>query len=302
MVRFRLRRSPGFTLIELLVVLTIIGALVGLVVPAVQKARESANRAQCANNLRQLGIASHHYHDDHGKLPPGIGYRGSQGDVYGNVFYHLLPYVEQDTLFEASLKNGFYFAGNNVVFAKPVKVFLCPSDPSVGGDGLVKNNQGQVWGAGCYAGNVQVLCKVDGRGNLLDPQDYASFQAKFQDGTSNTILFAEKYARCTNPGYPEGGSFWAYWITGPFVQPLHPGFAISWNDHSIESGSKFLSRPNPFLGNCDPTLASTAHLGGIQVVLADGSVRTISSSVSGATWWAACTPQGGEVLGADWNN
>jgi prepilin-type N-terminal cleavage/methylation domain-containing protein len=306
MVRFRTSRPSGYTLVELLVVIAIIATLVSLVLPAVLKAREAANGVQCRNHLRQLGLASNHYNTEHGKLPPGIGYRGSQAEVFGNVFYHLLPFIEQDNLFGESLANGAYEVENNEVFTRPVKVFLCPSDPSVGGDGLVRDNQGKVWGAGCYAGNVQALCRVDGSGNLLDPQGFANIPMSFPDGTTNTILFAEKYARCTstNPShyYPEGGSFWAYWITGQYVQPLHPGFAISWNGYSIGPGSKFQTRPSPYLGNCDPTLASTAHVGGIQVARADGSLRTVSSAVSGATWWAACTPSGGEVLGADWSD
>jgi hypothetical protein len=120
------------------------------------------------------------------------------------------------------------------------------------------------------------------------------------DGTSNTILFAEKYARCTNNSFPEGGNFWAYWVTGATVRPLHPGFAISWTRYSIGPHSKFQTRPRQYMGHCDPTLASTPHVAGMQVCLADASVRTVSSGVSGTTWWAACTPQGDEVLESDW--
>jgi hypothetical protein len=83
------------------------------------------------------------------------------------------------------------------------------------------------------------------------------------------------------------------------------GFAISalvarGAANAIGPGSKFQVQPTPFLGNCDPTRAATAHPGGIVVGLADGSVRTLSPSLSGATWWAAVTPSGGEVTGSDW--
>jgi hypothetical protein len=139
------------------------------------------------------------------------------------------------------------------------------------------------------------------------------------DGTSNTILHAEKYARCTNtimpPMFQAGGTAWAYcttlafpWQPPPMDLPLRgfaPGFAIAafanlGAPDAIGPGSKFQHQPTPFLGNCDPTRASTAHPGGIQVGLVDGSVRTLVSSMSDTTWWAAVTPSGGEVLGPDW--
>jgi prepilin-type N-terminal cleavage/methylation domain-containing protein len=287
-------RVLAFTLIELIVVIAIVGVLLLLMLPAVQRVRESANRTICSNNLRQLGLASHNCHDLHEKFPPGLGYFPGP-PTYGNAFYHLLPFLEQDNLFTES--NG--FAGNNDVFSQPVKVFVCPSDPSAGADGQVTDNQGKNWGACSYAGNVQVFAIVWPDGELRDTRGKTRL-TDIKDGTSNTILFAEKYARCTKNSFPEGGNFWAYWVKGNTVQPLHPGFAISWTPYSIGPDSKFQTRPRPYMGDCDPTLASTPHIAGMQVCLADATVRTVSSGVSGTTWWAACTPRGGEVLGSDW--
>jgi prepilin-type N-terminal cleavage/methylation domain-containing protein len=303
MPRFRSHTTAGFTLIELLVVLAIIAALIGLLVPAVQKVREAANRSTCSNNLRQLGLATHHCHDQFGRFPPGLGwFPGPTSGAYGIVFFHLLPYLEQDNLYKSSYANGTHFAGNNNVYATPVKSYLCPSDPSVGPQGRVTDNQGKTWGAGCYAGNAQVFCEVDRDGVIRNPQGTPRVPASFPDGTSHTLLFAEKYARCTNGNYREGGTFWAYWLTDSSLQPLHPGFAISWNGYSIGPGSKFQVQPSPYLGNCDTTLASTAHAGAMLVCLADGSVRALSAAVSRTTWWSACTPAGHEVLGPDWNH
>jgi prepilin-type N-terminal cleavage/methylation domain-containing protein len=309
----------GFTLIELLVVIGIIGVLIGLLLPAVQKVREAANRIKCSNNLRQLGLAAHHYHGVHQHLPPGIGYTPlASGGIWGNSFFHLLPYLEQGNLYERALgpvplATGpitLYFPGNHNVYSQPLPILLCPSDPSVGPDGVVTVN-GISWGASCYATNSQVFAPH--RGN---PQGKTRF-ADITDGTSNTILYAEKFARCTSTSMPltggEGGSLWAYCasrvfdLPPPMNPPLKPyaaGFAIIgyFGNPQGPVGSKFQVQPSPFLGNCDPTRASTAHAGGMLVCLADGSVRTLSATMSGETWWAVLTPRGGEVLGSDWGN
>ena len=94
----------AFTLVELLVVIAIIGILIALLLPAVQAAREAARRAQCSNNLRQLGVAAHHYHDANRHLPPGIGYYPTTNHgVFGTYFFYLLPYIEQGNLYDRSL-------------------------------------------------------------------------------------------------------------------------------------------------------------------------------------------------------
>ena len=300
----------GFTLIELLVVIAIIAVLIGLLVPAVQKVREAANRIKCGNNLHQLGLAAHQYHDVHQHLPPGAGYTPvAESGVWGHNFFHLLPYLEQDNLYHhalgpVALATGpvtIYWPGNNDVYSQPVPTFVCPSDPSVGPDGVVRVN-GISWGASSYAANSQV--HAGGPGN---PQGKTCLLA-ITDGTSNTILYAEKYALCTSTSLAlDGGNLWAYCATAVFDLPppmeppykrYHPSFGGG--PYTSGSGSKFQVQPSPFLGNCDPRRASTAHASGMLVCLADSSVRTLAPSLSGDTWWAAVTPSGEDVLGADW--
>ncbi len=294
-------RSPlrGFTLIELLVVIAILVILLALLLPAVQKVREAAARMQCSNHLKQIGLALQLAADSNeGLLPPGIGYYPGNS-AYGIGLFHLLPYLDQGNLYNQAEIGGFYYPTHNGVSRYSLEVFCCPSDPSHNGKDPVKDLANQEWGAGCYAGNAQVFAQVDGRGVFTDGNGKARFPGSFSDGTSNTITFAEKYARCTNYAVPEGGSFWAYSELGHGVQPLHAAFEVSWTFYSIGPASRFLIRPTPHNSDCDPFRASTAH-SAMLVVLADGSVRSVSDGVSGETWWAACTPRGGTMLGNDW--
>jgi prepilin-type N-terminal cleavage/methylation domain-containing protein len=295
------KRRPGFTLIELLVIVAIIGVLTSLLLPAVQKAREAANAIRCSNQLRQIGIGTHSLHQQYQVLQPGLGWFPNTvaPGAYGVMLFHLLPFIEQENLFQESEVGGIWHAGNNGVFSHKVPVFVCPSDPSAG-DGLVQDAAGQWWGASSYAGNAQVFCRVAEDGSLISSRGASRISASFPDGTSQTILYTEKYARCTNGNYPTGGNFWAYAETGANIKPLHPGFAVSWNAYSIGPWSKFRERPTPYLGACDPTIASSPHPGGIHACMADSSVRFVSSGITPYTWWYACTPAGGETMPADW--
>src|SRR5207245_905684 len=154
MVRLVRKRSAGFTLIELLVVIAIIAILIGLLVPAVQKVREAAARAQCQNNLKQIGLAAHNFHDNYKRFPPG--YR-RQAPI-ANVFVWMLPYYEQDNL----LRNWNYTnidlnrTGANSITAQIINLLVCPSDalPTPPLDNVSEANRNRFYGLTSYGGNA----------------------------------------------------------------------------------------------------------------------------------------------------
>jgi prepilin-type N-terminal cleavage/methylation domain-containing protein/prepilin-type processing-associated H-X9-DG protein len=302
---------PAFTLIELLVVIGIIGVLVGLLLPAVQRVREAGQRTKCQNNLKQLGLAAHMAHDANRKLPPALGwYPGAASGANGPAVFHLLPYLEQDNLFRSSPRDpagnyaSFDANGQKTSYAVGVPVFVCPSDPGVGSDGLVdvaeEMPQWPRWGAACYAVNYAVVGgSYDADGNPDRWQGAATIPGSFPDGTSMTVLFAEKYAVCVSasPHYAfRGGSLWAWPNADAAFSPTFASF-------NTGAGSLFQTQPVRDVihmeSTCDASRASTAHPGGMQVAMADGSVRALTSTTRAAVWWALCTPAGGETMSGE---
>jgi prepilin-type N-terminal cleavage/methylation domain-containing protein/prepilin-type processing-associated H-X9-DG protein len=274
-------RRDGFSLFELLVVIALLAFLAALLLPAMVKVREAANRAQCSNNLKQLALAMHNFHDANLVLPPMVGAKAA---TYGTVFFFFLPYIEQDNLYKNAFDNsdpnnpGARVWVNNT-YGQRIKMLVCPEDRS-----NVKNELFHGWLAtASYAANFQAFGKANPvTGEPISLQGTSTIPASFPDGTSNTIVFAERYQICGPDANAWGYYGDYYWM---------PAFAYY-------SAGKFQTTPSQ--QECDPALAQTPHTGGINVALADGSVRNVSKKVSGQTFWYACTPAGGEVLGADW--
>jgi prepilin-type N-terminal cleavage/methylation domain-containing protein len=289
-------RRPALTLLELLVVLAIIGVLIMLLLPAVQKVREAANRLKCSNNLWRTAVATHNFHDTYNQLPPAIG---SVGGGSGTWFFHLLPFIEQDPLYQSSRVGGTYTVAAPGVYDRPIQVWLCPSDPSVGPGGTVTDDTGTAWGACSYAANNWIaLCVINASGSNynIDYNGVARWES-VTDGLSQTVLYGEKYATCTNAANPIGGCSWSYYRTDAAAWPLWAGLGPV-----INSQSMFQVQPRQ--GNCIAWaiggLGSTSHPSGMMVCMCDGSVHLLAAGLDPTIWWHLNTPRGGEPIPGDW--
>jgi len=318
----RCPKGNAFTLIELLVVIAIIAILIGLLVPAVQKVREAAARAQCENNIKQIGLAVHNYHDTYKKVPPVEAvtatwflanpgapvygpYRSPTGKN-GSVFFFLLPYIEQGPLYNSTNDSMSLPAGATVV-----PIYLCPSDPSVvnatttpGACGVMQseNIQRDGYASGNYAANVMVF----------EPRGPKSLTAGMTDGTSNTVMFAERFRNCSPAS---GGCTLPAWAWNTIVNTgdswSSPTFGAQ-NDgigQMNQGGAQFNNnggapgfQAGPSIQACNWYVTQGGHAGTMQVGMGDGSVRGVSDAVSWQTWTWACTPNDGNALPSDWGS
>ena len=336
------RRSRGFTLIELLVVIAIIAVLIALLLPAVQAAREAARRAQCSNNLKQMGIAVHNYHSACNSLPWGSFYAGGWSDVSPLVM--LLPHMEQTQIYNA-INFSLYFS--SVGMANPggaiqttawratIATFQCPSDTdrltnaechtnymaNTGSDASSINNLNAL--SGPFQPQVN-----RGTGQYNRPASFASIT----DGLSNTALFSEVVkgigtsnnaqldslkpsgtASVMTGGGSGGGSlndFNLCQAKPPTTLAAAAGGTPtgSWYFVAQPSMSLYCHVMPPNMWSCVYTAmrdydasvtASSRHPGVVNVLMGDGGVKVIKSSVARDVWWAVGTKSNGEVISSD---
>jgi prepilin-type N-terminal cleavage/methylation domain-containing protein/prepilin-type processing-associated H-X9-DG protein len=312
----------GFTLIELLVVIAIIAVLIALVVPAVQKVREAANRAQCINNLKQLGLAAHHYHDSAGRFPTGVHPVDNLPDgrhANGTCWeVELLPYLEQRNLhskWDYSDHGNNVAGGTSATTAQVIKVFLCPSDaladPVFHFVWLAGNKYS--WANGFYG--ITSYGGSAGQRSFGPPPvtlDGIFFQdsrvrlaADITDGASNTFLFGERSHR--DPEFDRIAS--ATPSLFPFAFPL--GGVGMWGAVQFTSGGSnghhLLSAAVPINYQMPPSGSpaegvdrlcayGSGHAGGANFAFADGSVRFVSDQTSLEILRALSTRAGGEAV------
>lgn len=302
----------AFTLIELLVVIAIIALLIGLLISAVQKVREVASRIKCGNNLKQFGLASHMLADTYGGLPPlcapnqwsAVSKSGAYNGAIGfTVFHWMLPYIEQKSLYDKSLMNAQTYIGGpgwGSVSCYPIPAFQCPSEPMPNGPegmgmGSSLNGPATKWAYGNYAANYYVF----GTPATGDVQGSAKLPEGFPDGTSNTIIFTERYGTCGTSGDVNSLSTYCP-LWGNATTSWRPVFCINNTTKTpfckgYNGCGMFQSKPDP-LTTCDNGLAQSPHAGGIQAGLGDGSVRFVSRDISAAAWERACDPRDGNPV------
>jgi prepilin-type N-terminal cleavage/methylation domain-containing protein/prepilin-type processing-associated H-X9-DG protein len=328
-------RRQGFTLIELLVVIAIIGILIGLLLPAVQKIRESAARTQCVNNLKQLGLALHNYHDSNDSFPPGYIDGNTNpnstpdndvGPGWGWASF-LLPFVEQQNVYnQIDFRVGVGLGNNAAVSQLALKIHQCPSDPyqqnfTVWPTSVVVAHGNYVgcngweecfYGAG---GNPQGGAGTDGLTGNYGGSGVGLFYrnshtriANVTDGLSNTIVVGERsgnHSPSTWTGAVTGGQCPAWMATVP-ATPLYsppPGPAYDNADYDealVLAHGNATHLPSADFPIYDPDTFYSMHTPrGANFLFGDGSVHFLSSAIDPLTYQYLCTIAGGEVAN-DW--
>jgi len=312
----RSRSRRAFTLIELLVVIAIIGILISLLLPAVQKVREAANRASCQNNLKQIGLALHNYHDTFKYLPGNIR-PSATNTVRVRWVTFLLPFFEQGNVYDAyHFDKNWSDPVNLPLTSLPLKVFQCPSSPNPERpDYLPENPTVGIVATGDYSGiygvdpELVTLGLVDEAGEGAISKTKKLRFADFKDGLSNTIHVTESAGKPNlwqgsqqigeAPTIRVNGGGWSRpggeiaWLRGSSADgTVFPGpVAIN-----ATNGQQLSVYPDPFYGVDGSGQVYGFHHGGVNTLFVDGSVHFIDQSINIRTFAALVTRASGEII------
>ena len=302
----RYRRRSAFTLIELLVVIAIIAILIALLLPAVQQAREAARRAQCRNNLKQLGLALHNYHDSHRAFPPGhLLHPSSLSDRLTWPAF-LWPQLEQNALSEQiDVPDPDWGTGGNAqqqaLLGTVLPVFQCPSDGESRFDHAYRSRNSYVSNAGI--GPLRKELSPSHRVGVFY-QGSKTRMRDLTDGTTNTVGISETI-KVSGTGRGRYRGVWNYPEGCHYQHDRTPNTSVP--DELRNSMCISTDREDP-LAPCIGTYSDHAsrvivmsarsrHAGGVHCMMMDGAVRFVSSNISLTTWQSLGTPDGNEVIG-----
>jgi prepilin-type N-terminal cleavage/methylation domain-containing protein/prepilin-type processing-associated H-X9-DG protein len=323
----------GFTLIELLVVMAIIAVLIGLLIPAVQAVRDTAHRVQCQNNLHQLALAVHNFHDQNGTMPCYFGvyppFNGSlypdsppenKTKPYGGWFVHLLPYVEQDNLYKI-IQDEILASGWNhdywdvaipgtptgvvtVVYNGHTYTYVTTTPGTYSG-----YHAHGIWIDGVHEARYKVLqCRAD-------PTDEASGLVYGWWGSTNYLANYNAWGMNDDTLWTYPARFAAISDGTSNTILFGEGYAncdqigrialYSWWYHNFgldwyQRANTLMFQDRPLPKDCDNWRAQSPHRGGMNVALVDGSVRNVKAGISQQTWTYAMLPRDGQPLGPDW--
>lgn len=318
------QRRSGFTLIELLVVIAIIAILIALLLPAVQQAREAARRSQCRNNLKQLGLALHNYHDNHSRFPPpgfhpvgGFGSSSASTSWGPSWIVMILPFIDQAPLYQLYDFEGTVRARENpLVVTVTLPAVVCPSDSGrkvaySNSTNFARGNYGVNGGAGnaFSQGNLDIRRE---RGPFSFARFYGATIADIEDGTSNTALVGELIAG-ERGGDVRGA--WAY-PTGVFFCGASPAYTAPDRDFLRPNGNALDDSMRDRPGQCsaenddrhlrcfapNPTnravqTSRSRHVGGVHICMADGAVRFVNENLDMTIWLNLLSQTDGQAIG-----